>query len=124
MDSWMRGFISTRASLLRHLDRERLAAGHRELVPQLLARSRVRVAVPEGHPDLILGWAACEADCVHWLYVKKSFRRQGIATVLLEDAAPLRLYSHATKPGHVFLRERLGLQLSPGHAYYPPARTA
>lgn len=63
------------------------------LLEALCARSRVRVAHVEHHPDSLVGYAITEphgsGDLVlHWLRVKGVFRGRGVARALLADAAP------------------------------------
>ena len=73
---------------------------HHEL-PRLL--HRLLIAHVPGEPDAILGWAAYERGaipCVHYLYVRKDARRQGVARQLVGDVTHAE-YSHAAPKGVV-----------------------
>jgi GNAT superfamily N-acetyltransferase len=80
---------------------------HHDVIEQLLDKSVVLVATTNEEPDVILGWACYEQgvgneSCglppvIHYVYVKPSFRKCGIATKLLDglDLAGA-FYSHET----------------------------
>lgn len=56
-------------------------------IESLLARpqSEVRLAILEQDPDLVFGWALTEPDTLHYIYVPKAYRQNGIARQLLKD---------------------------------------
>jgi GNAT superfamily N-acetyltransferase len=68
-------------------------AYHHRVIEHILARptTSVLVASPEDAPEVIYGYLVCEPEwtgderegIIHWLYVKSSWRRLGIATALL-----------------------------------------
>jgi GNAT superfamily N-acetyltransferase len=57
---------------------------HEKLIKKALERSSILVAVNEEDPDQFIGWMVNEKDCVHFIYVKALFRKQGIATQMLD----------------------------------------
>lgn len=59
--------------------------GQRERMARLMQRSRVTVAHFPEVPDEILGWSCLDTDAetLHYLYVKGSYRRRNIGTALL-----------------------------------------
>lgn len=65
----------------------------------LLARpdSAVKLAALSDDPDVVLGWALVEPDKLHFVYVKKDYRRIGIAKSLVSE--PFSRFSHLTKIG-------------------------
>lgn len=80
-------------SFMRNLDLgtipfEVFAVGARHRLDRLLARSHVFVACATAYPTEILGWSAIDnaSGCVHGVYVRNTFRRQGIGTQLLTPA--------------------------------------
>jgi len=82
-------------------ERMRTATAH---VRALLARpgSMLLVAHVPGEPDSILGWAATEDDCVHYVYVRSAGRRQGTAKALMGAwARDVAEYSRALPAGIV-----------------------
>lgn len=57
---------------------------HHRVVEALLGRAATMVACWSDDPDVIIGWACTEDRTVHYVYVRKEFRRMGIARMLLE----------------------------------------
>lgn len=47
-----------------------------------------RVACLDDDPDTLLGWAAAQPGVVHWVHVKHSMRREGLAGDLLDAVSP------------------------------------
>lgn len=120
MDSWLKSYLAGRTHAWRHVDYKRAVRGHRRVVDELRKRARIRIAVDPAADFVILGWACADSECLHYVYVKKKFRRAGIARVLIEDAGSPRFYSHPTVVGRKVLQQRLAMKESPGHALYPP----
>lgn len=91
VDSWTKKDPDMRAM------RQRDSTRH---VRTLLARegSRVIVAHVPDDADAILGWAAVERECLHYVYVRSTARRQGIARAMLETV-PIVAYSHRVARG-------------------------
>lgn len=78
----------------------------RTLIEDLLARGcHLKIAYPEGRPDIILGWVCAEEKegktVLHYLYTKDPFIGLGIPDLLLA-ALP------GAKPG--FVTHKLGLK--------------
>lgn len=80
IDSWIRSY---RDSPWARLAGTCYVAGHDALIKRLMTRSATTVACYEADPDTILGWACTEGRIVHYVYVKHSLRRKGIARMLL-----------------------------------------
>lgn len=80
----------------KHVPRDVFFARHHAVVERLLASSSLRVAHLEDDPAVILGYALVAPPTLHYVYVKPSFRRFGIARALLDDLARFRDYSHYT----------------------------
>lgn len=76
------------------------------------------VAVPEGHPEVIAGWVCVESvggrRVGHFCYVKFSYRRQGIAAMLMGKAGIIEgdFWSYWTPAGSKLARGR-GLVFNP-----------
>lgn len=80
----------------RPIGRQRAAREFANDVDRLLNRSdtRIVIAADAAQLDIIAGWLAhvhrAPVPCVHYVYVRKNFRRQGVATRLLEHAGLAR----------------------------------
>lgn len=71
----------------RHLLQSVYDMEHEEIMSRLIIHSMhnygIKLAVKD---DVILGWACTDgSDVVHFIYVKKDFRRQGLASLLLKE---------------------------------------
>ena len=110
VNSWLRSYNE-------HIRPEERRAGywqgHKQVIAALLGRSRVLVAHYAGElldvdrpgEDVILGYAVAEQlpdRCViHYVYVKKTYRGQGIArnlVTMLRDGADRVVVTHITTP--------------------------
>lgn len=97
-------------------------AGQRQRIDRLLPRSRVIIAYSPADATEALGYVVAEASwktaCVHWLYVKSTFRRLGIASRLLQvtlamcNASNLQ-HSHKSDARAKRLFERVGSTFNP-----------
>ncbi len=69
----------------------------------------VKVAVLMDEPSVILGYSVCGPKTLHWVFVKKSWRRQGIAKELVSP--DLDVCTHLTA---------IGRSLKPKHMKFDP----
>lgn len=60
---------------------------------------KVVIACLKDDPDIILGWAATEKDIVHFAFVKKAWRQQGILNSMLQNYV-IHNCTHLTKIGN------------------------
>lgn len=104
MDSWLKDWRTSKWAgvIPNHLYFET----QRVLIEDLIARGAIiKVAYPDGRPDVILGWACAEVKegkaVLHYLYTKDPFIGLGIPGLLLA-ALP------GTKPG--FITHKLPLK--------------
>jgi GNAT superfamily N-acetyltransferase len=58
---------------------------HEPLIKKCLERSTILVAINEEDPDQFIGYLVHEDKCVHFVYVKAFFRKQGISSALLNE---------------------------------------
>ena len=82
---------------------------HHKLIEKLLKVSAIAVACNENDSTQIYGWACAstidDIPCLHYVYVKHSFRNLGIGTALLyyfNKERKTMLYTHYTKNIHSF----------------------
>jgi len=63
-----------------------LKSALRRLIPGWLRRWQTLVATPANDPDLIAGWICGYGQTLHYVYVRYSMRRLGIAAALAAAA--------------------------------------
>lgn len=86
--TWLRSYRHS-SSFAKKISNEIYYARHHLVIDLILKRdnSKVLVAHPKDEPDVILGYVVTEkqpdgANVVHYTYVKKSFRKMGVAQAL------------------------------------------
>ena len=85
---------------------------------ELVRRSRVLVVLAATYPGIfeerrVAGYSVSEPDlrCLHWLFVKRDYRRQGYGTALLNETVRSWqpgdwVYTHRTRASTHFLGDR------------------
>lgn len=75
------------------MDAGAFVAGHARHVDRVLLRAQVIVADPTASPGTLAGWICLEpgAGLLHYLYVGQTFRRLGVAKLLIGDLATKRM---------------------------------
>lgn len=94
--TWLRSY---EANSLRskHIPRDVFFEEHHKVLDGIFDRNpEVHLAVLPDDPDVVLGWSVTEPGLIHFVYVKPSFRKYGIATALLQHVQRPFIYSHAT----------------------------
>lgn len=98
-------------------------AAHHKVLEDVIPRSAVLVAHPEGSPDDIIGWCCYEVAhstlILHYLYVKRLFRGNQVASNMLREVIRVEqsenvVITHRTKAGwktahHIFGENELNL---------------
>ncbi len=115
MSSWLQSYRASPAGSRVRLDMQYYAWQH-ALSEVLLARSTVLVARPEGSDSFLNGWVCGEewhgTPVVHYVYVKKAYRRAGMGEALVDglltelQCRGPGLFTHDRLPGATVARER------------------
>ncbi len=71
----------------------------------------IKVACLKDDPEVILGYAVYTNTVLHWIFVKKSWRKIGIAKMVCP--AELTAVTHLTDLGKQLLRNRPGVVFNP-----------
>lgn len=81
------------------IDSNRFYSIYGAIIRQILAKPEchVRLAVLSDEPDTCLGWTLSEGNTLHYAFVKKDLRRQGIGKALLPKSFDRT--THLTKIG-------------------------
>lgn len=84
---------------------------HHKIIEAILKRSQVMVAHDQDDTDHFFGFAVYEkhegCTILHFVFVKDTFRRLGVATKLLADLSEPFFYTHWTKRGVALLSKRI-----------------
>jgi GNAT superfamily N-acetyltransferase len=92
MHSWLRSYESS--AVARDMGRSYYLS-HERTIRRILERADVLVACLEDDPETIVGYAVTGPETVFYVYVKKDFRRLGIARALLAPYLELAtIYTH------------------------------
>lgn len=75
----------------------------RPIVEALLSRAHLTVACHPDDPDTIAGWACWEPGWLHYVFVKDTFRRAGVASMLILPLGPKFSCTHLTSIGDPIL---------------------
>lgn len=83
MDSWMRSY---RKSPDCNLPDDFFFPAYRAVAAVLLKRATVECLVVPDNQDVILGYIVRQPGIVHWVYVKRDYREQGLGHLLVKRA--------------------------------------
>lgn len=72
----------------------------------------IRIACLKDEPDAILGYSVSTGDILHFVFVKRSWRRIGIAKDLV-NMCPPKTVTHITKVGESILNKLPGVSFNP-----------
>jgi len=70
---------------------------YKKIVTQRIMNGNVKVAVLAEDPDVILGYIVYRENVLDWIFVKKAFRKLGIAKILIPKS--INTVTHLTKVG-------------------------
>jgi hypothetical protein len=97
----------------RQMDKIQFYENYRKVLNSLIQKkeTQIKIAALKEDPDVILGYAITRPEIVDWIFVKKSWRRLGIAKDLIGDMH-MTTVSHITLAGNA-IRTKLGLKYDP-----------
>lgn len=108
IDTWLKSYWD--APAVRGMTRDDYYAVFKPRVREILARPNVtvRVMCPDGDDDTVIGWAALEDVCLHYVFVRREFRHNGFARQLVGDNAMVFSF-----------RSKSIVDMPPGLRYWP-----
>lgn len=118
MQSWLRTAYNqsdwSRPNKPIYIPVDTFYSGYDRLVHAWLAHPGVmiKVATLPDALDVILGYAVYTRDCIHWVNVKASWRKLGIAKALLPNMIQFKYCSNLSLAGRS-LKERFNLIYNP-----------
>lgn len=117
LSSWLKSYRQS-SQFARYIPSRLYFEWHQKVIKRILERrtTKVRVAYTPGSPEVILGYFVAEdqgdVSVAHYLYVKKAFRRFGIAKELFSNFGYME-YTHMTDECRWILNKVLSLVYNP-----------
>lgn len=117
LSSWLKSYRQS-SQFAKHIPSRLYFEWHQKVIKRILERqtTRVRVAYTPEAPEVILGYFVAEEQgdiwVAHYLYVKKAFRRFGIAKELFNNVGYME-YTHMTDECRWILNKVLSLVYNP-----------
>lgn len=111
--TWLKGFFYGTNWLNRNVDQDLFFKQYNEIAKGILIRPGVKISVCclRDDDDVILGYSISEGDCLHWIFVKESWRKMGIGGLLLPPG--LKEFSHLTDLGLELNKMKMNLKFNP-----------
>lgn len=109
LSTWLRG-LRYGNDWFALIDKDAYFTKYAVVVDNLLRNSYVSVACLASDPEVIVGYIVYDVGVLHWVYVKKAWRRLGLAKQLV-PYNPIERITHLTK---------LGQRLMPEHWRFDP----
>lgn len=95
--TWLRGLYYGNR-LFNCIEKDVFFKTYPQVINKLLMTSDVSIACLTSDPDVIVGYAITQGDRLHWVYTKRSWRKMGIAKLLL-SSKDIRVFTHLTDQG-------------------------
>lgn len=92
------------------VDQTSFFSNYEPFIKHLMLRSQIKIACLDDDQDVILGYSMANGNTLHFLFVKKSYRKLGIGKLLYP--AGIDTVSHITDIGNS-LRKKLELKFDP-----------
>lgn len=103
--TWLKGQRNGN-SWFKSIDQDIYFSGYKKVVEGRIASSECKVSCLETDPDVVLGYSIYSPDhkVLHWVYVKKAWRKMGIAKSLLPSG--IEQVTSLTRLGRLILKKR------------------
>lgn len=92
------------------VDQDAFFKNYEPFIKNLMIKSQVKIACLEDDQDVILGYSMFDHNILHFIFVKKSYRKLGIGRKLFPDN--IDTVSHLTDIGNS-IRKRINLKFNP-----------
>lgn len=91
--TWLRGLYFGN-EWFRKIDKDSFFSKYRLVVKRLLETCNVQMACLEEDPEVLVGYVVYKGPQLHWVYVKKDWRNNGIGRALLPE--DIQVVTHLT----------------------------
>lgn len=97
--TWLKGLYFGNAQL-RQFDMHLFFKMYNDRLIELLLHPTTAIIIGclNDDKDVIIGYCVYTADCVHWVFVKESFRMMGVANQI--TPSHIKTYSHSSHQGY------------------------
>ena len=92
------------------VDQEAFFKNYEPFIKSLMLRSDIKVACLADDEDVILGYSMYKNEAIHFIFVKKSYRKLGLARSLYPPG--ITITTHLTSQGD-HIRRKLNLKFNP-----------
>lgn len=94
--TWLKGLYFGNP-WFREIDKTAYLLTYRQAIKRILyyRKTAVKIACLKEDPEIIIGYAVFEGPALHWVHVKKEFRKMGVAKQLIPKT--ITTYTHLTK---------------------------
>jgi len=106
--TWLRGLYHGNA-FFSEIEKDAYFTNYHKVIAAILFKADVRVACLFDAPEVVLGYSVSSPTVLHWVFVKKSWRKLGIGKSLVPPT--VQSVTHLTK---------LGSKLKPAHWTFNP----
>ena len=81
--TWLKGYYYG-SKALKRIEKRAFMINYYQVIQKILSNpvTTVLVACSKEDPDVILGYSVAEPPTLHWVFVKKGFRKLGIAKAI------------------------------------------
>jgi hypothetical protein len=92
------------------VDQDAYFSNYEPFIKNLMLKCDIKIACLADDQDVILGYSMFKNDTLHFIFVKKSYRKLGLAKTLYPPG--ITTVSHITNQGQA-IRKKLGLKFNP-----------
>lgn len=92
------------------VDQEAFFSNYEPFIKNLMLKSQISIACLDDDQDVILGWSIYSGETLHFVFVKKSYRKLGIGSLLFPEG--ITTVSHITDMGDS-IRKKKNLKFNP-----------
>lgn len=98
--TWLRGLYHGNP-WWRDVDQDTFFSEYHKVIERILSalETTVQVSCLEEDPNVVIGYSVSRGSVLDWVFVKKAFRKFGIAKTLIPDS--INTVTHLTKMGKI-----------------------
>lgn len=101
--SWLRGLYYG-DSWFSNIEKDHFMFNYHKVIESLLSQATIKIACLKEDKNIIIGYAVYREDILDWAFVKKDWRKIGIAKALVPDN--IKVATHATKVGLELMKKK------------------